>query len=655
MLSDKSKRKVTLQTKGIEKVLQSLSVGFSTFTSSHDKDDVSKILNDIIIHSGGNISSAGKEESLLRSILRRFRPLSDIALDAVCDHCPAPNDAQKNRNALLLKPLPPSLKDEPEYYEPFQLLQNAIRACDNSPNAPTIAHVSKFIATNSLSIRDAELTNMFENDDVKKCNKIMGLARVLSGTLVSNDAYYLFGPKYSPVHNSKPPKHSIKLYIVMGSSFVRVNSVPAGHICAIYNLEDFQYKSITISDIETGCMPVRGFGGGLIMLRPLIKVHIEPVKVSDIDALEEGLLKLSLADSSVEVTATSKGERLLACLGELHMEQTVLDLQNMYCPTPDIEFRISDPIVDFSETTTWFPTETSIDFATFFDESSKSPPLRQVSLPPYCDEEGISYAKCGRCRTTLGIRGAAISTRVIPLTSLVYQCLKEKKVCEESESDLIKLGKGLNFVDINDNNEIGYKELISAENILSQLLDSIISIDDNGKNAMIETGAMSLGLSVKGLLTKDEVVYVPSNNDCHDEQVAAENDLENNPSTAEMVYQEMKDAIRNSGKSDGSTSSIIANSVDKKAFNIWKSELRGSAVGGFKMAMSAGPLCEEPIRGVFVVLEGLEIAMKKLPIKKENRADGIDDKDMSQEHVYAAAKQISGGMVSDFIILTSVI
>ena len=62
---------------------------------------------------------------------------------------------------------------------------------------------------------------------------------------------------------------------------------------------------------------------------------------SDTETLERGLLKLSLADSSVEVTATAKGERILACLGEIHLEQSILDLETVYCDK-SIKLRISD-------------------------------------------------------------------------------------------------------------------------------------------------------------------------------------------------------------------------------------------------------------------------------------------------------------------------
>ena len=48
----------------------------------------------------------------------------------------------------------------------------------------------------------------------------------------------------------------------MGSSFIRVNSVPAEHICALYNLEVLQLKTVTLCD-RRGCMPLRGFDFGL--------------------------------------------------------------------------------------------------------------------------------------------------------------------------------------------------------------------------------------------------------------------------------------------------------------------------------------------------------------------------------------------------------
>merc|ERR1711971_1196862 len=110
----------------------------------------------------------------------------------------------------------------------------------------------------------------------------MGIARVLSGNLRSEDVgYYTFGPRYNRNDNNIP-KRRIRCYPLMGSSFVRVDSVPAGHICAIYNLEALQLKTVTLCE-RRECMPLHGFDFGM---QPLVKVNVEPVSASDAETLE---------------------------------------------------------------------------------------------------------------------------------------------------------------------------------------------------------------------------------------------------------------------------------------------------------------------------------------------------------------------------------
>jgi ribosome assembly protein 1 len=67
---------------------------------------------------------------------------------------------------------------------------------------------------------------------------------------------------------------------------------------------------------------------------------------------------------------------------------------------------------------------------------------------------------------------------------------------------------------------------------------------------------------------------------------------------------------------------------DAGATSIWKDEMRGSLVAGFQTAVRAGPICEEPVRGVLVVLEGLEVAVESSPDLK-----------------FKTAKHLTGGMV----------
>ena len=57
----------------------------------------------------------------------------------------------------------------------------------------------------------------------------------------------------------------------MGSSYVRVNAVPAGHICAIHGLEELQLKTVTICS-SPHAMPLSVLDRGI---RPLVKVNVE--------------------------------------------------------------------------------------------------------------------------------------------------------------------------------------------------------------------------------------------------------------------------------------------------------------------------------------------------------------------------------------------
>jgi translation elongation factor EF-G len=70
--------------------------------------------------------------------------------------------------------------------------------------------------------------------------------------------------------------------------------------------------------------------------------------------------------------------------------------------------------------------------------------------------------------------------------------------------------------------------------------------------------------------------------------------------------------------------------ADVGALEIWNNQMRGSAVAGFQMALRAGPICEEPVRGVLVVLEGVEVAVKQTS---------------GSENEFKCTKPLSGGMV----------
>jgi ribosome assembly protein 1 len=505
---------------------------------------------------------SSSEEAVLRSLLRRYRPLSVTILDAVCENCPSPNMASKKVRTRAL-----ALASPPSPSEAFLNVQSAVATCD--PSGLAVAHVCKFLSTDRSNIRDPDLP---PSDDK---NVILGLARVLSGTIHTGQPYHWMGPKHQ--YGMNQDVKTVRLYLLMGSSFVRVDHVPAGHICAVYGLEELQLKTVTLCESPDG-MPLQGLNTGI---RPLVKVNVEPVSASDTDALERGLVKLSLADAAVEVTATAKGERILACLGEIHLEQSILDLEKVYCGK-ELKLRISDPIVEFGETTDWFQGETA-DYAAFYDDRS-SPLARQAMIPPYCEEEGIGNAYRGRTRTILSGRSAAIRLRVVPLSESIYSCLKLETVTNGSEEDLVQMCHALGC------------PTSTPEKVLQALLDTLCALDDSG-NAIVESKGITNGTCVRGVV--DREVHVPLKKSREEEN--------GTPTMGLKEYEYIRKAVRNGGLMGLEPPGETPSEAHVLALQRWKTKMSGSAVAGFQMAMRSGPLCEEPVRGILVVLESVEI------------------------------------------------
>ena len=271
----KEHAKIEATTQGMETVISALAAGstsplyISPLPGSDSllpktAQDLQRILSRI---------GAGSESSVVSAVLRRYRPLSDAILDAVCEIGPSPTDAAQRYRMRALALQTPSSVESSSFMGKFNMIQKAVRQCSASGiDVPTVAHVCKFTSTTRSSITDPDLPPLPSTSE----NVILGIARALCGSLRTEDAeYYMLGPRYSG-HDTNIAKQKSRCYLLMGSSFVRVNSVPAGHICAIYNLEDLQMKTVTLCDRQE-CMPLHGFDVGL---QPLVKVNVEPVSAS---------------------------------------------------------------------------------------------------------------------------------------------------------------------------------------------------------------------------------------------------------------------------------------------------------------------------------------------------------------------------------------
>ena len=275
---NKNKKKnhgIKATTPGINVVLDILQIGFTTPPKLQRPTSVDDIVQ--ILQKTGASSDVAM---ILSTLLRRYRPLSHAVLDAVCDHCPSPSQASASiRTRALSLQTPPSTIPN-DILDEYSTISSAIQTCSIDANMPTVAHVCKFMSTLKSHVHDPALFASPEmiNEDENSENIILGLARVLSGTLVSTNVdYYCFGPKHVVSESNQPlTKKQVRLYLLMGSSFVQVSSVPAGHVCAIFGLEDLQFKTVTLCDRPNG-MPLKQLDTGI---RPLVKVNVEAVSAS---------------------------------------------------------------------------------------------------------------------------------------------------------------------------------------------------------------------------------------------------------------------------------------------------------------------------------------------------------------------------------------
>ena len=634
--NNKSKGKIEIKaiTPGMDQVLQAMQAGSTMPESATSAADITSLdnLQQVMTRTGSSTS----EEAVLRSLLRRYRPLSDIVLNSVYEICPSPiqaaedvrpralaimdskengddkkNDDDEEKGKELV-----GCADENNYEEEFTRIKVAIRSCDVSNDAPAVAYVCKFMAADRSQIRDPGRID--DENDETSTTVILGLARVLSGRLKTSSTYHVMGPKHKFNDPNIIRSRPIRLFLLMGSSFVLVDEVPAGHLCAIQNLEDVQYKTATISDSPYG-MPLLGFAD--MIQRPLVKVNVEAIDPADTYTLERGLVKLSLADAAVEVTATAKGERIVACLGELHLEQSILDLQNIYCDKKGVQLRISEPIVEFGETTAWFD-DNELDFEGFLSESRKQvPPLRQLTIPPYNEEEGIEFSQRGRARSIVSGRVGAVSMRVVPLDPMIYEALKGGDVDEDCSDAINKLGRAL-----------GFPKDQNAESILKALADTVISVDDSG-NAIVASSALESGTTVAGVISEKDEIYVPNKLElgASAQSLEEDNGESKNDVCGLLEYEMVQREIRDNGFLLNDAEKRKITSVDTAALEIWRSQMKGSLIAGFQMAMRAGPICEEPVRSVLVILEGLEVALKE---------------DKRSENEFKTASPLSGGMMA---------
>lgn len=252
-----------------------------------------------------------------------------------------------------------------------------------------------------------------EPDDKER---LIGFARLYSGSIKVGQELYVLGPKYSP---SYPDLHIQKitvteLYYMMGRDLQSLESVPAGNVFGIGGLEGKIFKNGTLCSLPRGGVNLAGVNLGAA---PIVRVAVEPVNPSEMSKMVEGLRMLEQADPCAEYIVQETGEHVLLTAGELHLERCLKDLRERFAK---IDIQSSAPIVPYRE---------SIVAAT-----EMSPP-KEASLP-----RGTVIATTPSRQVTVRVRVRPLPTEVTEFllknSASIMQLYTERRGIEEAETEI---------------------------------------------------------------------------------------------------------------------------------------------------------------------------------------------------------------------------
>lgn len=337
-----------------------------------------------------------------------------------------------------------------------------------------------------------------------------------------------------------------ELYILMGRGVVEVESVPAGNVIGIAGLDEHILKSATVTS-TLACPAFRPMG---LVAAPILRVAVEPFYASGMPALAQGMKLLNQADASVEISLQATGEYILSTAGEVHLQRCLDDLQDMFSK---VKLNVSAPIVPFRET---------------------------IIPPPKVD--------------TLN---EAISSENVVKLPHTNPLLKEAEE-ETSASGLVTIPTPNKACTL----------LIQAKP-LPQAVTALLS-DNTPLLKALYLASSSGAAKAKVHLNAETLVKL--------RKLRHELSEAFSTTTGEWAeFPEIVDRIWAFGPNSTGSNVLLNGLPEYRRMSVWNGlelatnggggELRdydNSIVYGFQLAALAGPLCEEPLRGVCFILRG---------------------------------------------------
>lgn len=336
------------------------------------------------------------------------------------------------------------------------------------------------------------------------------------------------------------------LYIMMGRGVVEVEEVPAGNVLGIGGLEKHILKSATV----TNTLACPAFCPLNFVAAPILRVAVEPMNAGDMPALSRGMRLLNQADPSVEISLQATGEYILSTAGEVHLQRCLDDLQDTFSK---VKLNVSAPIVPFRETIIPPPQVDTLNEAISSENAVRLPMTKP--LLKETDEEGLAsglvtvHTPNKAC--TLHIQAKPLPEGVVTLLSNSTHLIKALSLANSSSTTTGKVHLNVETLERLGQLRHQLSEEFSKSEEWSEFPETVDRIWGFGPKA---TGSNIL---LNGLADYRGVA----------------------------VWRGL-DSTTDEDKREGQRG--YGNSI----------------VYGFQLATLAGPLCEEPLRGVCFILRG---------------------------------------------------
>ena len=571
--------------------------------------------------------ASAEKANVVTSVMSKWLPIGDCVLDAVVEQLPSPLDAQQHRIDALLAPLPQGAPTP--LVESADVCQKAIAECSTDESAPVIAYVVKMFsldskeyamafrryaapkpyasnvrqnlvhvghsssnttaatttaaipvstttttpvatqtqpkpegekvvidldaATTTSSVRskwdEYETSDEHQEEAVTPgMESFIAVARVFCGVLKPGQKIYVLSPKYDPLVPGQYVKETTvgSLFLLMGQSLEEVGCVPAGNICGISGLGGAIGKTATLATTPA-CKPIKSLWS--INNKPIVRVAVEAVNSADTWKLVRGLRMLNQADPMCQTMIQETGEQVVIGAGELHLERCLHDLREVYAKVP---INVSEPIVPFRET---------------------------VVTP---------LATATRCEKSTANKRATVSVRAFQLPEAVVDLI------ESHQSDIAAICTQTKVSDT----AAAFAEVLRAAfkaDPHSQwdddsLLDKIWAFGPH------RTGANILFNNIPAYTDWTPFLSRTQTFSSSDEMWSLEARLRNTSD---------KDPANDGSGGSNSTDFGLFRPSMYDSSKVTLFGLDSSIVSGFQAAVSSGPLCSEPMRGVGFIIDNI--------------------------------------------------